>query len=131
MKTLQIIQLKVENARNAFCLFYCRILYLRSTCVEQNFEESANQFEEDAQQCIIRVLRDSFTQSKTRNENCSLIEEGNSHQSLKANVVGQSSKCENVVNTMFPSHSNEVDVSLMDKHSDDDEKVGGTAKGNY
>lgn len=117
-------------ACNTFCLFYYRILYLRSTYEEQHFEESNNQFTEDAQQCIIRVLRDSSTHRKIRNENCSLIEEENFHQSLVANIVDQSSKCENVTNTMIPSHNNEAAVSLMDKHIDDDKKLGGTAKGN-
>lgn len=103
---------------------------MRSTCEEQHFEESTNQFAEDAQQCIIRLLRDSSTRSKIRNENCSLIEEENSHQSLETNIVGQSSKRENVTNTMIPSHSKEAAVSLIDKHSDDGKKLGGTAKGN-
>lgn len=103
---------------------------MRSTYEEHHFEESNNQFAEDVQQCIIRVLRDSSTRSKIRNENCSLIEEENSHQSLEANKVGQSSKCENVKNTMILSQSNEAAVSLMDKHIDDDKKLEGTAKGN-
>lgn len=124
------VESRKYQACNALCLFYCRILYLRSTCEEQHFEESTNQFAEDAQQCIIRVLRDSSTRSKIRNENGSLIQDSNSLQSLKANIVGQSSKCENIANTMIPSHSNETAVCLMDKHSDDDERVGGTAKGN-
>lgn len=121
---------KYQACNNVFCLFYHRILYLRSTCEKQHFEESTNRFAEDAQQCIIRVLRDSSTRSKIRNENCSLIEEENSHQSLETNIVGQSSKCENVTNTMILSQSNETAVSLMDKHIDVDKKIGGTAKGN-
>lgn len=95
--------------------------------MEQHFEEFTNQFTEDVQICIIKLLSDISTRRKMRNENDSLIQESSSLQSLKANVVGQSSINENVANTVIPSHSNDEAVNLIGKHTDD---VRGAGKGN-